>query len=274
MRYNLQEPVKLCRAKHTLLCTPSRHCLAKSTPQLANVFWRDLRPFPPTFFVIKPYYQNQDNRESCWWAAWGRAEWERARRVFFPASRAQLLSALVILSTSTHLWSSCFPYAHTPARLMPEQNVLCAACSDMLTSLKSICRVSIPSGAKSSPSLSSFSRHDPLPLPFSGLPWLLSLRPCLSFTESPQSAFTPILICPTKIPFLFHPPQKKSSFTKHWRSHPAHSSSELSKWWMDTWEWGRETAERMGRGKWENKWWDRVLGINNNYTSWTEPGRR
>lgn len=71
----------------------------------------------------------------------------------------------------------------------------------MLTPLKSFCRVTIPSGTKSSPSLSSFSPHDTLLLPFSGLPSFLSLRPCLSFTDSPQGAFTPVLICPTKIPF-------------------------------------------------------------------------
>lgn len=211
MRYNLHEPKKLCKAKQTLLCTPSRCCLAKSTLQLPNVFLQDLRPFPPTFFVIRPYYRNQDNRENCCWAAWSRTKWERARGVSFPATRAQLLSGLVILSTSTHLWSSCFPYIRSTADLTSKQNTLCAASSDMLTSLKSICRGTIPSSIKSSPSLSSFSRHDTLLLPFSGLPWLLSLRPCFSSTDSPQSAFTPVLICPTKIHFPLLPTKTRTA---------------------------------------------------------------
>lgn len=143
---------------------------------------------------------------------------------------------------------------------MSKQNPLCAASSEMVASFKSICRVTIPSGIKSSPSLSS-SHIMTLLLPFSGLPWLLSLRPCFSFTDSPQSAFTPVLICPIKIHFPLLPPKQGLP-----------RSPKMQCWANDRWLHGSEGG-RQQKG-WENKWWDRVLGLSNNHTSWTEPGRR
>lgn len=128
-----------------------------------------------------------------------------------------------------------------------------------------------------------------LPLnPFAGSPSLLVSNPhlhfqvltswhscfpslvCLDFFHSDPAfpslillrVLSPLyLFAQSKFTFLFYPPKQGLP-----------RSPKMQCWANDRWLHGSEGG-RQQKG-WENKWWDRVLGLSNNHTSWTEPGRR
>lgn len=130
-----------------------------------------------------------------------RITWERARRIFFPVTRAKLLSALVILSASVSFWSFCFPAFFYTLDFMTKQIFASPRTCQLL--FKSVYRLTIPSGIKPSPLLLHFHMQQHLTASCCNLQLLL-LSPWFSLL-SPLAVLSHLyLFTQHKFLFLFY----------------------------------------------------------------------